>query len=136
MADKLQFDSGISVTKFNENFFTMHGYSLLVEGSQPNVHATSCALSVKSLLTSQIAISKKFIHSKINDKSIFECVTQYFPYFVARGFAETNAKDGLLFIEKYYGPMARKYGTIQEKVSDEASLAHGLSIAIASLISG
>jgi hypothetical protein len=45
----------------------------------------------------------------------------------------SNART-LTFIETFYEPIVRTYGSIYEKTSGDASLAHGWSIGIAALL--
>jgi hypothetical protein len=42
----------------------------------------------------------------------------------------------LRFVREFYGPIVARHGTIYEKTTDTASLAHGWSVGVAALIAG
>jgi hypothetical protein len=60
--------------------------------------------------------------------------TPYFATFVARAFATRSPEVMRSFVRDFYYERAAKWGTIPEKVTDGASLAHGWSIGVAALL--
>lgn len=63
-------------------------------------------------------------------------VTPYFGWFVAAALGLRSREAMLGFVRGFYGPRAVRWGTIPEKTHDDASLAHGWSVAVASLLVG
>lgn len=63
-------------------------------------------------------------------------VTPYFGLFVARALGLRSRAHQLAFVREHYGPRAARWGTIPEKTTDGASLAHGWSVGVAALLAG
>lgn len=132
----MEVDSGIDIQKFHDMFWTGSGFALLGHrdgADENNIHATSAVLACPHIFNNQkdIALAYRYINSQIENKAIYECVTPYFAYFIAK--ILPSGQD-INFIQKYYGQMIKTYGTIQEKVGDDSSLAHGWSIGIAEIL--
>ncbi len=112
---------------FDRAFWAGAGYALTEGGAEPNPHATAAALSSGASRAHE-AEARGYLERSVDGR-----VTPYYAYFVARSF-EHGA--GLDFVRAFYGPIAREYGTIYEKTTAEASLAHGWSVGVAALIVG
>ncbi|AYV83424.1 MAG: hypothetical protein Hyperionvirus6_105 [Hyperionvirus sp.] len=132
LCDKSSCDSGICKEEFDRRFWTGHGYSLFDGGKEPNIHGTVSVLGSSLCLDDERrSVSLKYINGEINSKRLFDCVTPYFAYFVAKILPDDLK---ISFIKKYYGDMVKKFGTIQERVDSNCSLAHGWSIGIAEIL--
>src|SRR5262249_14599691 len=76
----------------------------------------------------------RYLEAEIASGALPRKVTAYYAYFVARAMAHRSRERALAFVREFYGPIARAYGTLYEKTSADASLAHGWSVAVADLI--
>ncbi|AYV78578.1 MAG: hypothetical protein Edafosvirus19_5 [Edafosvirus sp.] len=103
-----------------------------------NIHATVAVLGSPSLLLTdkQKIQAYHYVQTLIDNKYIQEHVTPYFAFFVANALAirSETSYGSHTFIENYYWKMVEKHGTIQERVLDDCSLAHGWSFAIVKLL--
>lgn len=129
----LGINSGIDIVKFNKLFcWNSHAYSINANGFA-NVHATALILSLESFAG---AAGKSYLIETIESSfdMIRDRVTAYYAFFIAKALKQHCPEKMMPFIKKYYGPIAESYGTIYEKTNGNASLAHGWSIGIASLI--
>jgi len=122
----------VSTTAFDSAFWTGRAYSLTTDRSLDSPHATAAALT-SSEGGDHRAEALAYLEEEIFSGRITERVTAYFAYFVAQALAYHSRERALAFIQGFYGPIAQTYGTIYEKTSGDASLAHGWSVAVASL---
>ena len=118
---------------YDQAFWTGQAYALTPAKTRESPHATAAALNC-SVGQHRIQASLDYLETEIAAHRLTARVTPYFAYFVARALRHRSQSKVLQFIEEFYGPMAQTYGSIYEKTSDEASLAHGWSMAIASLM--
>jgi len=132
----LGIESGIDVHEFNTQFWTGTAYKMLPSSSHGNIHATAIVIG-SGLVADKDHLEKgiRFLN-QFNFQKHKQSVTLYFGYFIAKACEKKSRKMALEFIHKHYMPVAKKYGTLYEKHSDEASMSHGWSVGIASIISG
>ncbi len=131
-------ESDINHKKFNKNFWNETGYKLYSGDSyKENIHATttvlSCSHTKLSKYTSNKALEYLMNELQNNFDSVKARVTAYYAYFIAKAL-HNYKQNSTEFIHKYYGPIAQEFGTIYEKTSGNASLAHGWSVGVASLL--
>ena len=142
VCDGLKIPSGLDKKKFISNFYTGRGFCLMAAEkgkNDDNIHATAAVLvGGGNLIGDEERVNAElYLEKQIKLGNVSKCVTPYYAYFIAKALSlsSVNAQDKTFkFIEDYYGEMVKKYGTIQEKVSDGASLAHGWSVGVASLL--
>ena len=130
----LKVDSGLDMNKFNEMFcWKNYAYSICQKGF-PSIHATAMICALESL--KDVHIGKEYLLTTINDNfsEIRTRVTAYFAYFIAKALEYHDVESMIPFIKKFYDPIVEKYSTIYEKTSPHASMAHGWSVGIVSLI--
>jgi hypothetical protein len=108
--------------------FLSHQTSL-AGGPVFGVHYTLNSSAGRNHLTEGL----RYLEEEIGSGRITERVTAYYAYFVAQALAHHSRERELAFIQGFYGPIAQTYGTIYEKTSGSASLAHGWSVAVASM---
>jgi hypothetical protein len=123
----------ISPEIYDRAFWMGQAYALTSEKSRDSPHATAVALN-SSVSHHHIQESLDYLEEEIAESRLAARVTPYFAYFVACALRHTSEKRTLKFIEDFYGPIALKHGSIFEKTSDEASLAHGWSVGIVSFL--
>lgn len=129
LCTQLDIPSEICPRLFDKIFWTGIGYSL-APGLPPSIHATAAVLSANFTKYEGFLLhpeANKFL--KFTDYR--GKVTAYFAYFIAKALKGNDRKT---FIDKYYGPIAKKYNTIFEKHDGTASLAHGWSVGFIELI--
>ncbi|AYV81359.1 MAG: hypothetical protein Harvfovirus29_8 [Harvfovirus sp.] len=132
LCDLLKIPHGISMDKFVSTFYTGEGFSLL-PNTPSNIHATAAVLSSGLKINETMKESSYKYLNKMRPE-FKKCVSPYFAFFVCKAYMLLNRDLGVNLIKEYYLDMATKYGTIQEKCNDEASLAHGWSVGIAALL--
>lgn len=118
---------------YDKAFWMGQAYALTTDKSRDSPHATATALNC-SVGQYRIQEGLDYLETEIAAQRLTSRVTPYFAYFVARAFRHRSQTKVLQFIEEFYGPMAQTYGSIYEKTSDEASLAHGWSMGVAALV--
>ena len=103
-----------------------------------NLHATIGILCSPSLIPNykHKTVCYNYVQKYIDNEDIYTKVSPYFAYFVAEAIMKQSddKMKAQPFIKSYYYDMAKTYGTIQERVIDDCSLAHGWSVAIAKLL--
>jgi hypothetical protein len=118
--------SSFDIIEYNKKFYlpNIGAYSMIPNG-RPSIHATAAAIG-------SIDVNKEILNNGIyyikSIKDLDKRVTMYYGYFIAKALAKKHINIAREFINKFYGPIANKYGTIYEKTSDSSSLAHGWSI--------
>jgi hypothetical protein len=132
LCDRLAPAAAVSPSDFDSAFWTGRAYSLTAGRSADSPHATAAALN-SSAGRHRLAEGLRYLGEEISSGRITERVTAYYAYFVARALARQSRERALAFIRGFYGPIAGTYGTIYEKTSGDASLAHGWSVAVASM---
>jgi hypothetical protein len=132
LCDRIAPEAGIRSAAFDRTFWTGRAYSLTTDRSLDSPHATAAALN-SSVGRGHVAEGLRYLEEEIGSGRITARVTAYYAYFVAQAFARHSRERALAFIQDFYGPIAQTYGTIYEKTSGDASLAHGWSVAVASL---
>jgi hypothetical protein len=119
--------SSIEVASFDRTFWIESaGAYRLVERGGPSPHATAAALS-------SLPGTRGLAYLR-DEGPVRQRVSPYFAYFVAAALGRFSPEEMIAFIKSYYGPMASRHGSLYEKVGDGASLAHGWSVGIASLL--
>jgi hypothetical protein len=108
-------------------------YALSADKSRDSPHATAAALN-SSAGRNHVPEALSYLEEEVAAGRLVERVTPYFAYFVARAFRLVSHERAVEFIRGFYGPIARAYGTIYEKTSGYASLAHGWSVGIVALL--
>jgi hypothetical protein len=123
----------IHPTVFEQSFWMGTAYALTTAKTCASPHATAAALNA-SLTMHHQPDCFVYLEQAIATGVIHQRVTPYFAYFVALALQQISPQRALAFVEGFYGPIAQTYGTLYEKTNDEASLAHGWSVAIAALL--
>ncbi|HKQ73522.1 MAG TPA: hypothetical protein VJ810_07345 [Blastocatellia bacterium] len=118
---------------FDAAFWMGRAYALNADKSRESPHATAAALN-SSAGRNHIQESLRYLEEEVAAGRLAERVTPYFAYFVARAFSLVSHERAVEFIRGFYGPIAREYGSIYEKTFGYASLAHGWSVGIVSLL--
>ena len=131
LCDRVAPGAAVNSSAFDSVFWTGRAYSLTTDRSLDSPHATAAALN-SSAGRNHIAEGLRYLEEEIGSERITERVTAYYAYFVAQALAHHSRGRALAFIQGFYGPIAQTYGTIYEKASGGASLAHGWSVAVAS----
>jgi len=128
--------SGLHATRVDRAFWVERdgGYSLLPRQSAASPHATAAMLGSGLAPPHRQAAAHAYLRAQIRSGQVAARVTPYFAYFVAQALGRRSHDDAVRFVRQYYGPIAAQHGTMREKVSDGASLAHGWSVAIASML--
>jgi hypothetical protein len=126
-------DRMVKPEDYDRTFWMGQAYALTANKSRDSPHATAAALN-SSVSRNHRQDSLNYLEGEIAMGKLASRVTPYFSYFVALALRNISKARTLTFIEKFYEPIARTYGSIYEKTSDDASLAHGWSIGIASLL--
>jgi hypothetical protein len=132
LCDRVAPGAVVSSSAFDSAFWTGRAYSLTTDRSLDSPHATAAALN-SSAGRNHRAEALRYLEEEISSGTITARVTAYYAYFVAHALAHHSRERALTFIQKFYSPIAQTYGTIYEKTSGDASLAHGWSVAVASL---
>jgi hypothetical protein len=132
LCDRVAPGDGVSPSVFDSAFWTGRAYSLTTDRSLDSPHATAAALD-SSAGRNHLSEGLRYLEEEVCSGRIKERVTPYFAYFVAQALGRQSRERALAFIQGFYGPIARAHGTIYEKTSDAASLAHGWSVAVASM---
>lgn len=118
---------------YDKAFWMGQAYALTTDKSRDSPHATAAALN-SSVSRNHQQESLDYLEREIAAHRLASRVTPYFTYFVALALRNISKARTLAFIETFYGPIVKTYGSIYEKTSGDASLAHGWSIGIASLL--
>jgi Bacterial alpha-L-rhamnosidase 6 hairpin glycosidase domain len=118
---------------YDRAFWTGQAYALTADKSRDSPHATAAALN-SSVSRNHRQDSLNYLEGEIVMDRLSSRVTPYFAYFVALALRNISNARTLTFIETFYEPIVRTYGSIYEKTSGDASLAHGWSIGIAALL--
>ena len=126
-------EAAIRPEVYDQAFWMGQSYALTTDKSRDSPHATAAALNC-SVGQHRIQESLYYLEAEIKAHRLTTRVTPYFAYFIANALRYCSQKQSLDFIEEFYGPIAQTYGSIYEKTSDEASLSHGWSMAISSLL--
>lgn len=136
LCELLDIDPEININEFNDAFWTGSAFSLFEKNKKPSPHATIAVLaSTKIVTTSQTEQSLMYIYSLLDSKELYESVSAYYAYFVAKALDKCkNRLSTLEFIHKFYDPIVNRFGTIYEKTNGNASLAHGWSIGISQFL--
>jgi hypothetical protein len=132
LCDRVAPAAAVYRATFDRAFWTGRAYSLTTDRSRDSPHATAAALN-SSAGRHRLAEGLRYLEGEVRSGRIAERVTAYYAYFVARALAQDSRERALAFIQGFYGPIAETYGTIYEKTSGNASLAHGWSVAVAAL---
>lgn len=124
--------SPVDPAAFERAFWTGAAYRLYPGGDE-SVQATAAAvLAFPGSPQAQKALD--WLATEHAAGRVARRCTPYFATFVARAFARRSAEASRSFIRDLYFERARRWGTIPEKVTDGASLAHGWSIGVAALL--
>jgi hypothetical protein len=118
---------------FDAAFWMGRAYALTADKSRDSPHATAAALN-SSAARNHLPEALRYLEEEVASGRLAGRVTPYFAFFVARAFGLVSHDHAVAFIRGYYGPIARAYGTIYEKTSGYASLAHGWSIGIVPML--
>jgi hypothetical protein len=118
---------------YDSAFWMGQAYALTADKSRDSPHATAAALN-SSVSRDRLKESLDYLEEEIVANRLSARVTPYFAYFVANALRRKSENRALKFIENFYGPIVLKYGSIFEKTSGEASLAHGWSVGIVALL--
>jgi hypothetical protein len=133
--DQLAPAQAVTADAFDGAFWMGRAYALTADKFRDSPHATAAALT-SSAGRNHIQTALRYLEEEVAAGRLVGRVTPYFAYFVARAFGLVSHERAVAFIRGFYGPIARKYGTIYEKTSDHASLAHGWSVGIVPLLIG
>jgi Bacterial alpha-L-rhamnosidase 6 hairpin glycosidase domain len=126
-------DCMVKSEDYDKAFWMGQAYALTTNKSRDSPHATAAALN-SSVSSNHRQESLNYLEQEIAADRLTSRVTPYFAYFVALALRQISKARTLTFIEKFYEPIVRTYGSIYEKTSGDASLAHGWSVGIASLL--
>jgi hypothetical protein len=118
---------------YDTAFWMGQAYALTADKSRDSPHATAVALN-SSVSYHHRQESLDYLQREIAADRLASRLTPYFAYFIALALRHISKAQTLNFIENFYGPIAKNYGSIYEKTSGDASLAHGWSVGIASLL--
>jgi hypothetical protein len=108
-------------------------YALTADKSRDSPHATAAALN-SSAARNHRPEALRYLDEEVATGRLAERVTPYFASFVARALGLVSHARAVTFIRGFFGPIAREHGTIYEKTSGCASLAHGWSVGIVPLL--
>ena len=125
--------SCINIDNYDKAFWVGNGYSLAANSNIRSIHATAVTLD-SNIGSEHTKESVEFLLATVASGEIFEKVSAYFAYFVAKAFATISGDTAYSFIKKYYMPIAQKHGSIIEKTEDNESRAHAWSTAICSML--
>jgi hypothetical protein len=118
---------------YDQAFWMGKAYALTADKSRDSPHATAAALN--SFVSSHHRQeSLDYLEREIAADRLASRITPYFAYFIALALRQISKNRALNFVEQFYEPIAKQYGSIYEKTSGDASLAHGWSVGIASLL--
>jgi hypothetical protein len=123
----------VTPATFDAAFWMGRAYALSAEKSRDSPHATAAALT-SSAGRNHLPEALRYLEEEVAAGRLAGRVTPYFAYFVARAFRLVSSERAVAFIRGFYGPIAQAYGTIYEKTSGDASLAHGWSVGIVPLL--
>jgi hypothetical protein len=101
--------------------------SRLYPGGPPSVHATAALLGSVPVDRATLLPG---LDRLVGTPDLAKRVTLYYGYFVAGALARDAPERAVRFVKSFYGPVAERYGTLYEKTSAEASMAHGWSVGI------
>jgi hypothetical protein len=133
MCYRLNPQAAVQPDTFDQAFWTGQAYALTPEKVCDSPHATAVAIN-SSAGQNHLQDGLIYLETEIATGRLKTRVTPYFAFFVAQALSLRSQEHTVKFIEEFYGPIARTYGSLYEKTSDEASLAHGWSVGIASLL--
>ena len=119
--------------EFDRAFWTGTAYRLVAGEPPDSPHATAAALGA-GLGGGRLEAGLAYLEREVASGALAAKVTAYYGYFVARALEHRSRERALAFVRDFYGPIAREYGTLYEKTSADASLAHGWSVAVAALL--
>jgi hypothetical protein len=131
--DQINPEAAIPPDRFDQAFWMGQAYALTPEKIRDSPHATAADLN-SSAGRYHFRDGIAYLQTEIAAGRLATRVTPYFAYFVAQALSRHAQESAIAFIEEFYGPMAKQYGSLYEKTSDEASLAHGWSVAVAALL--
>jgi hypothetical protein len=123
----------VCASAFDAAFWRGRAYALTADQARDSPHATAAALN-SSAGRNHVAEGLRYLEEEMSSGRLAERVTPYFAYFVARALSQTSRERALSFIRGFYGPIAQTFGTIYEKTTSSASLAHGWSVGIAPML--
>jgi hypothetical protein len=133
LCDQLAPVQAVTPEAFDAAFWMGRAYALTADKSRHSPHATAAALTC-SAGRNRLPEALRYLEEEIAAGRLVERVTPYFATFVARALRLVSPERAVTFIRDFFGPIARDYGTIYEKTSGSASLAHGWSVGIAPLL--
>jgi hypothetical protein len=133
--DQLAPAQAVTADSFDAAFWMGRAYALSADKSRDSPHATAAALN-SSAGRNRVPEALHYLDVEVAAGRLVERVTPYFACFVARAFRLVSHERAVAFIRGFYGPIAREYGTIYEKTSGYASLAHGWSVGIVPMLIG
>jgi hypothetical protein len=131
--DQINPEAAISPDRFDQAFWMGQAYALTPDKTRDSPHATAAALN-NSAGQHHVQEGLVYLQTEMASGRLTTRVTPYFAFFVAQALSHHAPQSVIPFIEEFYGTIAQKYGSLYEKTSDEASLAHGWSVAIAALL--
>jgi hypothetical protein len=131
--DQMAPAQAVASDAFDAAFWMGRAYALSADRSRESPHATAAALN-SSAGRNHVQEGLRYLEEEVATGRLAERVTPYFAYFVARAFDRVSHERAVAFIRGFYGPIAKEYGSIYEKTSGAASLAHGWSVGIAPLL--
>lgn len=129
----LKISSGIDTKKFNKLFWTKKAYKLISEDNTENMHATVAIINTE-LGMHHFDACIDYILDQIDKPNLKQIITPYYAYFIAKALKKKSPNLAKKFILEYYNPIVLSYGTICERTVEDDSMAHGWSVAIASII--
>lgn len=133
LCEQLGEPAELNATRFDRLFWKGRGYRLTPLSSGLSVHATAVVVT-SPLGQRHRQDGLEYLEDQLASDALFEKVTAYFAYFVGKALLLRDRSLGLTFLRRFYLPIARTYGSLFEKNSDNGSLAHGWSVAVASLL--
>ncbi len=116
---------------FDAAFFTGEGYSLVAGDRRPHLHATAAALASGAGAQQEAALA--YLEVQLGERDLTRRITPYFAYFVAKALLGRSRARALEFIESFYGPISKRWGTLYEIDGQGDSLAPAWSIAVVAL---
>lgn len=126
-------EQAVSSKAYDNAFWMGQAYALTTDKLRDSPHATAVALN-SSVGCNYIQQSLCYLEREISCGRLAQRVTPYFGYFVAQALRHISQERVIAFVQDFYKPIAQVYGTIYEKTSGNASLAHGWSVGFASLL--
>jgi hypothetical protein len=124
--------SPIDRDAFERTFWTGEAYRLHPEGDADPRATAAAALAFPE--SPHAASAVDWLLAEHARGRIAERCTPYFATFVARAVGRRSPDAMRAIVRDLYGPRATRWGTIPEKTTDGASLAHGWSVGVAALL--